>query len=339
LARRQPAALKAGRERLGRALDRARFLQFAFERQWREVRQAAAAKGVRLIGDLPIYVAHDSADAWAHSDLFLIDRTGRLSAQAGVPPDAFSATGQLWGNPLYRWRKMQNDGYAWWIARIRRSLEWVDLVRLDHFLGFHAYWEVPAGAATAESGRWVRGPGAGFFDALRSALGGLPILAEDLGVISREAAPLRERFELPGMRVLQFAFGGEPSNPFLPHNYPLRCAVYTGTHDNDTALGWYSQATETERHFCRAYLGVDGHDIAWDLIRAAWSSVAQTAIAPLQDLLSLGNEARMNFPGRPEGNWRWRVRAERLTAEVAGRLREMNRLYARESRSEVPTRR
>jgi 4-alpha-glucanotransferase len=330
---RRPEALRSARVRLSREISREQFLQFVFDRQWRAVRQAARQRGITLIGDLPIYVAHDSADVWANPELFQLDKRGALTAQAGVPPDAFTETGQLWGNPLYRWRKMRSDGYAWWIRRVRRTLELVDVVRLDHFLGFHAYWEVPSGAPTAQGGRWVRGPGVGFFRTLESALGGLPILAEDLGVISRAVVELRDQFRLPGMKILQFAFGEDADHEFLPHNYPVRCAVYTGTHDNDTARGWYEKAPEPERHFCRLYLGVDGHDIAWDLIRAAWSSVAEAALAPLQDFLSLGSEARMNFPGRPDGNWTWRARADQLNPQVAARLAELNRVYGRESGS------
>ncbi len=329
LARRRAQAVRRAAQRAEAEIEAEKFLQFVFARQWARVRREAAAHGITLVGDVPIFVAHDSADVWANPRLFRLDRSGRPTVVAGVPPDIFTAEGQRWGNPLYRWRVLREDRYSWWIARLRSTLEKVDLVRLDHFLGFHAYWEVPADSPTAAIGRWVPGPGAGFFEAVRRALGGLPIIAEDLGVITPGVIALRERFNLPGMKILQFAFGGAADHEFLPHNYPRRCVVYTGTHDNDTACGWYESAPEEVRDRCRRYLGVDGQDIAWDLIRAAWASVAEAAVAPLQDVLSLGNEARMNLPGAPDGNWSWRVRADQLTPELAGRLQEMNSLYGR----------
>lgn len=329
LARRRGQAVRQAAQQAEAEIEAEKFLQFVFARQWGRVRREAAARGITLVGDVPIFVAHDSADVWANPRLFRLDRSGRPTVVAGVPPDIFTAGGQRWGNPLYRWRVLREDRYSWWIARLRSTLEKVDLVRLDHFLGFHAYWEVPADSPTAAVGRWVRGPGVEFFEALRGALGGLPIIAEDLGVITPGVIALRDQLDLPGMKILQFAFGGEADHEFLPHNYPRRCVVYTGTHDNDTARGWYESAPEAERDRCRRYLGVDGHDIAWDLIRAAWASVAEAAVAPLQDVLSLGNEARMNLPGKPDGNWSWRVRADQLTPELAGRLWEMNTLYGR----------
>jgi 4-alpha-glucanotransferase len=329
LAAREPRALTAAAADLAPEVDAQRFCQFVFFRQWTAVREAARAAGVTIIGDMPIYVAHDSADVWARHELFDLEPDGRPRVVAGVPPDFFSATGQLWGNPLYRWDGLRESGYAWWVERFRQALEMVDLVRLDHFRGFEAYWEVPAEAPTAEPGRWVPGPGADFLRSLRTALGRLPIIAEDLGVITPEVVALRDDFELPGMKVLQFAFSGDPLDEYLPHNFPARCVVYTGTHDNDTSRGWYEQAPEAERGFVRRYLASDGGDIAWDLIRAAWSSVAERAIAPLQDALGLGSEARMNTPGRPEGNWTWRVREAQLTPELAERLAELNFLYGR----------
>lgn len=329
LARRRTQALRRAAEQAEPEIEAEKFLQFMFARQWAGLRREAAARGITLVGDVPIFVAHDSADVWANPRLFRLDRTGRPTVVAGVPPDVFTASGQRWGNPLYRWRVLREDRYSWWIARLRATLEKVDRVRLDHFLGFHAYWEVPADSPTAATGRWVRGPGAEFFEAVRRTLGGLPLIAEDLGVITPGVIALRDRFDLPGMKILQFAFGGEADHEFLPHNYPKRCVVYTGTHDNDTARGWYESAPELERDRCRRYLGVDGHDVAWDLIRAAWASVAEAAVAPLQDVLSLGNEARMNLPGKPDGNWSWRVRADQLTPDLAGRLWEMSTLYGR----------
>jgi 4-alpha-glucanotransferase len=255
---------------------------------------------------------------------------------AGVPPDYFSPTGQLWGNPLYRWDRMRQDGYAWWVRRFQMVLEIVDIVRLDHFRGFEAYWEVPGQAPTAETGRWVPGPGADFLGAVRQGLGSLPIIAEDLGKITPGVIELRDRFGLPGMRILQFAFEGRPGHEFLPHNYPRHCVVYTGTHDNDTVLGWYRSADEPYRDFCRRYLASDGHDIAWDMIRAVWASVADAAVVPLQDVLGLGSEARMNYPSRTDGNWAWRFTEGQLTQELAARLRELTFLYGRRPSEEVP---
>lgn len=326
---REPEALDQARRALAGPAAAQRFRQFLFFRQWRDLKQFANDKGIRLIGDIPIFVAVDSADVWANPHLFQLDEQRRPRVVAGVPPDYFSATGQLWGNPLYDWQALKQAGYAWWIARCRSTLEQVDLIRLDHFRGFEAYWEIPAGQVTAEVGRWRKGPGEGLFVALRSALGGLPIIAEDLGLITPEVEALRDGLGLPGMRILQFAFGGATENRFLPHNYEHNTVVYTGTHDNDTTRGWYNTITESERHFIRRYLARDGSDIAWDLIRLAWASVADYAIVPLQDVLDLGPEARMNFPGKPAGNWTWRIPPDRLTADVLDRLRDLTELYGR----------
>ncbi len=327
---RRPAALAAARKSLADAVDEVIFEQFLFFRQWQALREAAAARGVRFIGDVPLFVAHDSADVWAHPELFFLDADGNPTVVAGVPPDYFSATGQRWGNPLYRWEAHHRQGYAWWLARLRTLLGLVDVVRLDHFRGFAAYWEIPADAPTAEAGRWVPGPGAAFFAAVRAALGDPPLIAEDLGVITPDVEALRDRFGFPGMKVLVFAFDGGAKNPFLPHNFSgPNAVVYTGTHDNDTAVGWWqARASEAERDFARRYLAADGRDIAWDLIRAAWRSVAKWAIAPVQDVLALGNEARMNYPGRTGGNWAWRMTAP-LPEEVLARLAEFNALYGR----------
>jgi 4-alpha-glucanotransferase len=330
LRRREPRALEESRRELAAEIDEVRFQQYLFARQWGALRRRAAALGIRIIGDLPIFVAYDSADVWAHQELFQLDGAGEPTVVAGVPPDYFSETGQLWGNPLYRWKAMRENGYAWWIERVKSKLGRVDLLRLDHFRGFEAYWEVPAGEETAVKGRWVKGPGAGFFEALRRALGQLPIIAEDLGLITPEVERLRDRFLLPGMKVLQFAFDGKPENPFLPHNYTNpNCVVYTGTHDNDTTRGWYSSLGDEWKDQIRRYLARDGQDIAWDLTRLAYSSVARMAVVPLQDLLGLGSEGRMNFPSRPAGNWQWRVSAAALSPEISGRLREMTALYGR----------
>lgn len=330
LALRDGAALAAARTRLAGAVESQRFRQFVFRRQWQTVRAHAHELGIALFGDMPIFVAHDSADVWAHPGLFHLDARGERTVVAGVPPDYFSTTGQLWGNPLYRWDVLARDGYRWWIERVRATLETVDLVRLDHFRGFEAYWEVPADRPTAEVGRWVKGPGVALFEALRAALGDLPMVAEDLGVVTPEVEALRDTFDLPGMKILQFAFGGDTADPFLPHNFTQHCAAYTGTHDNDTARGWYEvAATERERDFARRYLGRDGSDFAWDLTRAGMASVAHTFVVPLQDVLNLGVEARMNLPGRPAGNWGWRYRREELGEAVGARLAELTALYGR----------
>jgi 4-alpha-glucanotransferase len=327
---RQPGALQEAHRRLAHVVGQHRFRQFLFHRQWDDLRQYAHEKGIKLIGDLPIFVSADSADVWANPELFLLDAKRQPTVVAGVPPDYFSATGQLWGNPLYNWQRLRQTGYAWWIARVRRALEQVDLVRIDHFRGFEAYWEVPAGEATAQNGRWVKAPGAELFERLRAALGGLPLIAEDLGLITPEVEALRQRFDLPGMRILQFAFGGGPDNRYLPHHYVRNTVVYTGTHDNDTTAGWFANMPEHERQLVRRYLPLTGDEPAWDFLRLAWSSVADYALAPLQDVLGLGNEARMNLPGRADGNWGWRFTPEMLSDHVVGRLRELTELYSRQ---------
>jgi 4-alpha-glucanotransferase len=329
LGAREPVALAAARERLAVAVDSQRFRQFLFFRQWSAVRAHARAAGVRIIGDLPIFVAHDSADVWSHPGLFQLDVKGAPAVMAGVPPDYFAKTGQLWGNPLYRWDVMARDGYAWWVERLRATFDVVDIARLDHFRGFEAYWEVPGGQATAEKGRWVKGPGAAFFESVKAALGALPIIAEDLGFVTPEVLALRDRFGLPGMKILQFAFDQDARHPFLPHNYTRNCVAYTGTHDNDTTPGWYAAAPESQRHFARSYLGCQGDDLTWALIRAGLASVADTFIAPLQDILELGPEARMNLPGRLGGNWGWRFRSGQLTDTVRDRLLGLTETYGR----------
>lgn len=305
------------------------FQQFLFFRQWGALRKYAAKKNIHIVGDAPIFVAYDSADAWSHPELFYLDKQGQPTVVAGVPPDYFSPTGQLWGNPLYRWEAHAKEGYNWWIARLKATLKTVDIVRLDHFRGFAGYWEVPAGNPTAEIGKWVKGPGELFFDALMAAFGDLPLIAEDLGEITPDVVALRDRYEFPGMRIFQFAFGSGPDDKFLPHNYTHNSVVYTGTHDNNTARGWYDTAPEKERDFCRRYLARSGEDISWDMIRGAWSSIACLALAPLQDLLNLGNDARMNFPGKASGNWGWRMSQDALAPWLLARLRETNYLYSR----------
>jgi 4-alpha-glucanotransferase len=324
-----PAALAQARAVHAQAVDQACFEQFVFFRQWQALRGVARARGIRIIGDAPLYAALDSAEVWMHKEYFSVYPAGRRTAAAGVPPDYFSATGQLWGNPVFQWDALRKENFRWFIRRLRSILRQCDLVRLDHFRGYQAYWEVPAGQPTAEHGRWVPGPGAGLFAALRDALGGLPFIAEDLGVITADVSGLREQFRLPGMRVLQFAFGDDSRNPFLPHNYDPRTVVYTGTHDNDTTRGWYGALSEAERDRVRRYLGRDGGDIAWDFIRLAWSSVAETAIVPLQDVLDLGSGARLNHPGTASGNWTWRFQERDLGAGIADRLRNLTEDYGR----------
>jgi 4-alpha-glucanotransferase len=326
---RQAGALDEARKRLKARIESVRVQQFLFFEQWNALHRHAHDAGIVIVGDVPIFVAHDSADVWANARLFHLDAAGRPTVVAGVPPDYFSETGQRWGNPLYRWDAMQGDGYAWWIARLKSTLSLVDVVRLDHFRGFEAYWEIPAEAPTAETGRWVLGPGEEFLDAVQREFGALSLIAEDLGVITPEVTALRNAFNLPGMKVLQFAFDTGPDNPFLPHNYTRMAVAYTGTHDNDTTRGWYETASEGARDYCRQYLMTDGREIAWALIRAIWSSVANWAVTPLQDVLSLDASARMNHPGRSDGNWSWRVRPEQLTADAAGRLRDLSQRYGR----------
>jgi 4-alpha-glucanotransferase len=326
--RRDPAQLALARRDLADGVGQHQFAQFLFFRQWRALKDHANSRGIKLVGDAPIFVSSDSADVWANSDLFYLDERRRPTVVAGVPPDYFSATGQLWGNPLYNWDALARTNYAWWTARMRATLELVDVVRLDHFRGFEAYWEVPAGMPTAEKGRWVKGPGDALFETMRRELGRLPLIAEDLGIITPEVEALRDRFELPGMRVLQFAFSA-PDNRYLPHHYKHIAIVYSGTHDNDTTLGWFRSIPEHERQFVRRYAPWVERDPAWELIRLAWSSVADYAIAPLQDVLSLGTEARMNLPGRPAGNWGWRFQQDQLHDGILDRLRDITELYSR----------
>lgn len=318
-----------------------KYVQFEFFCQWRALKRYCNERGIRILGDLPIFVALDSADVWGNPELFDLDEHGNPRMVAGVPPDYFSATGQLWGNPLYRWDAMEQAGYQWWIDRIRVMLEQVDLIRVDHFRGFEKYYEIPAGSKNAIHGRWVEGPGDRFFAAVSSVFGKLPFIAEDLGLITPEVLALRDRWEFPGMRILQFGFGNEsPSDPFKPYNYVRNCVVYTGTHDNDTTAGWFrakspGDETQTEaqmqaaRAFALRYLNSDGSEIHWDFIRAAVSSAADIAIFPLQDVLGLGSEARMNRPSSSENNWRWRFLPEQLKPELGARLRELNRTYGR----------
>jgi 4-alpha-glucanotransferase len=326
---RDPAALARARQQLRPRVGLHQFGQFLFHRQWDALKAYAHEKEVRIVGDMPIFISPDSADVWANPGLFLLDAQRRPAFVAGVPPDFFQKTGQRWGNPLYDWEAMKRDDYAWWVARLQVALGQVDLVRLDHFRGFEARWEIPAQMPTAEVGRWVKGPGVELFETLRRRLGGLPLIAEDLGVITSEVEALRDQFGLPGMRVLQFAFGGAVEERFLPHNYERNTVVYTGTHDNDTTRGWYASLKEEEAELLHRYAPETENDAAWGLIRLAWASVADHAVAPLQDVLGLGAEARMNFPGVAEGNWEWRFCARQLTDAVLDRLGSLTELYAR----------
>ncbi|HEY2933383.1 MAG TPA: 4-alpha-glucanotransferase [Acidobacteriota bacterium] len=318
-----------------------KFIQFQFFTQWQKLKRYCHQRGIKIIGDIPIFVAHDSADVWSNPELFDLGSDGLPNRVAGVPPDYFSATGQLWGNPLYRWDVHEQTGYRWWIERVRSTLELVDIVRVDHFRGFEKYYEIPAGASDAATGRWVEGPGARLFEALQKALGHLPIIAEDLGLITPEVKALRDRFGFPGMRILQFAFANDSStDDFKPYNYIRNCVAYTGSHDNDTVAGWFTgsgtgDSTRTldevqqEREFARLYLNSDGREIHWDFIRTLLGSVAETAIIPLQDILGLGSEARMNLPASVGRNWAWRYQEGDLKAEISERLRLMVAAYGR----------
>jgi len=328
LVQRVPTALAQARRDLSNQVDQVCFAQFLLFRQGERLQKHARAKGVRLIGDLPFFVSPDSSDVWANQELFLLDEQRRPRFVAGVPPDYFSAQGQLWGNPVYNWDALRQTGYRWCIDRLRALLAHVDVIRLDHFRAFAAAWHVPAGAPTAQSGQWVPGPGADFFSAVERELGGLPFIAEDLGLITADVYALRDQFQVPGTRVLQFAFDRSSTNPYLPHNYPSNAVVYTGTHDNPTTRGWYEELPPNQRQNLAHYLNSpqrDSREVAWDLIRLAWSSPAALAMAPLQDVLNLGAEGRMNVPGRAEGNWSWRCTEELLSAADFHWLRDLTR--------------
>ena len=340
-ANRDPQALAGFRISHADVITQVCVEQYIFFRQFTALKQACRARGVQLMGDVPIYVAHDSADVWANRELFQLDEAGGLIVQAGVPPDYFSETGQLWGNPIYDWDALRARGYDWWIARMRAALEMFDIVRLDHFRGFEAYWEVPGADTTAINGVWSKGPGLELFNALTDALGPLPIIAEDLGLITPEVDALRDALGYPGMSILQFAFGGDgQAKHFQPHTFPRERVVYTGTHDNDTTVGWWNAEVgtdstrsaddiEREHRFAKRYLDTDGHDMHWTLIRVALASVANTVLIPMQDILGLGSNARMNLPGRPSGNWQFRFTWEQLTPEITARLRDLTQLYDR----------
>ncbi len=331
---RQPEAIAAARTEQAESIRKQQFWQFMFAQQWQALKDYANQFGIRVMGDLPIYVAHNSADAWAHREIFHLDENGNPELVAGVPPDFFSSTGQRWGNPLYDWTILKQQDYGWWIQRMESLLKTVDCVRIDHFRGFESYWAIPGDAPTAETGSWMKGPGSDFFNKLKDKLGQIPVAAEDLGDISPEVLALRDEFSLPGMKILEFGFNGGPDNPYLPHNYDHNFVVYTGTHDNDTVVGWFygDRIADWERDTVLRYLGGQcGEGIHWDLIRLALSSVADTAITPLQDVMGLGGDSRMNIPGTSSHNWGWRYTAEMLHQGIADRLASLTATYGRVS--------
>jgi 4-alpha-glucanotransferase len=328
---RDPAALDRLRLEHGEDLAIAQALQFAFNQQWRALRDYCGARDIRFIGDIAIFVNYDSADVWTHPELFELDKNLAPIRVAGVPPDYFSETGQRWGNPLYKWDVLQQSGFAWWVDRIRRAHFLYDVIRLDHFRGFEAYWAIPAQDETAVNGKWVKAPGTALFQKLHDELGELPFIAEDLGLITNEVDALREQFHLPGMKVLQFGFSGRGAHIHLPHRFVTNTVAYTGTHDNDTTRGWWQNgATETEKAAVHAYLGVTGDDVVWPLIRATATSVADIALYPVQDILELGSEARMNVPSRPSGNWSWRCQQNALTPALAQKLAALTEVTDRD---------
>jgi 4-alpha-glucanotransferase len=338
LALRDEAALVVARKELQDEIEAQKFYQYLFYKQWFRLKGYCAEKRINIVGDMPIFVAHNSSDVWAHPELFKLKEDGSPVVVAGVPPDYFSEDGQLWGNPIYHWEAMRETNFQWWVERLRETLKFVDLVRIDHFRGFVATWEVPAADNTARNGKWVEVPGRQLFEVFQAKFDDLPVFAEDLGVITPDVEKLRDDFNLPGMKVLQFGLGGDASNTYLPHHYTRNTVVYTGTHDNDTVVGWYESRKESheeyakrELNFCLPYLNSTGEEIHWDFTRAALSSVSDTAIIQLQDVLGLDTNARMNLPATEEGNWNWRVRASRLTKEVSDRLRAMTELYSRAS--------
>ncbi len=326
---RDQEAIKFASERLHGRIDFFRFLQFLFFRQWFDLKTKMKKRGMMILGDIPIFPAHDSADVWANAPIFKLDQNRLPTVVAGVPPDYFSPEGQLWGNPVYRWDVLAENDFSWWIDRFRHMLNLVDVVRVDHFRGFIAAWEVPAAEKTAINGEWVEGPGGKLFDQLRTELGTLPIVAEDLGILTPDVGELRKKLKFPGMKILQFAFDSDALNPYLPHNYDRDFIVYTGTHDNDTTIGWYASIDDHVRNRVKEYVGISTPDIPWDLIRLAYASTADIAIIPMQDILGLGNDARMNFPGESQGNWMWRFPAGWITDQQSDRLRHLATVYGR----------
>lgn len=332
IASRKPKALEKAKKDLESEVFYHKFLQFQFYSQWSELRKYANDRNVEIIGDIPIYVAHDSADVWGNPENFALDKdTGAAALMAGVPPDYFSATGQLWGNPVYDWKQLEKQNFKWWVQRFEAMLDYVDIIRIDHFRGFEAFWAVPLGEETAVNGEWVKAPGDKLFETIKKELGTLPVLAEDLGTITPDVEALRDKFEFPGMKVLQFAFGGDASNPYLPFNVQdTNCVIYTGTHDNDTTVGWYEKANDDEKRNLSFYLGnISPDGVHWDLIRLAMGSVANVAIFPLQDILGLGSNARMNVPSQGEGNWEWRYRSQAMNPELSQRMKNFVEFFGR----------
>lgn len=332
IGRRHPQAITEWKHRLSQEIRFHQYLQFEFFRQWSALKTYANENDIEIFGDLPIYVAHDSADVWAHPEIFALDaETGEAALMAGVPPDYFSATGQLWGNPVYKWERLAQEDFHWWVQRLHAMLNYVDLIRIDHFRGLESFWAVPQGETIAINGEWMPGPGEAFFKVINEKLGQLPIIAEDLGIITPEVEALRDQFNLPGMKILHFAFDSGTDNPYLPYNYTTpNWIVYTGTHDNNTTVGWFNERSAEEQQRVTRYLGAtSGEGIHWDLIRLASSSVAYRAIFPLQDILGLGSESKMNQPSTAEGNWGWRYRGEMLTDEIAQKFRTLTEIYGR----------
>ena len=329
LVHRKPSALRQAAEEWTAQVNYHKFMQWCFARQWKKLKKYANDRNIKLVGDIPIFVAHHSADVWSNQEAFSLNKDGRPLIVAGVPPDYFSEDGQRWGNPLYRWDVMKRQKYSWWIERFKKTFELFDILRIDHFRGFEAYWRIPAKEKTARIGKWVKGPGQDLFKAIIKELGTLPIIAEDLGVVTPGVTALRETFGFPGMKVLQFAFSTDPNDNFLPHVFTKNYVVYTGTHDNDTTIGWYEKASEHERDFVRRYCKTNGSEIHWDLMKLALQSVADIAVIPFQDVLGLGSEGRMNFPGTVDGNWEWRFTWEQLDPWITNRLYELSALYGR----------
>ena len=323
LAQREPEALKNFAKKNAEEIALQDWLQYEFYSQWMSLKEYANSKGVRVIGDIPIFVDHNSADVWANPQYFEVDKRGNRKLVAGVPPDYFSETGQLWGNPLYKWKALEDDGFSWWVDRFKHMFKICDAIRVDHFRGFDAYWEVKAKEKTAINGRWVKGPGEKLFDAILEKCGELPILAEDLGFVTEGVEKLRDKYHFPGMKIIQFAFDSDSTNAFLPHNYSQNCVTYSGTHDNDTSIGWYNQAPEEEKHHARVYSKSDGREINWDFIRLGMYSVADQAIFPLQDFMNLGAEHRMNIPGTSSNNWLWRYTQKMLEEVDKSRITEL----------------
>ncbi len=339
IAFREEGAVKKWTEKLEYRVNFQKFLQYTFYKQWKNLKEYTNGKGIKIIGDIPIFIAYDSSDLWANKKYFSVNKKGKLETVAGVPPDYFSETGQLWGNPLYKWNEMEKDNFSWWQRRIKKTLEVVDIIRIDHFRGLDAYWEVPGDATTAQKGKWVKAPGKKLFEVIKKELGDLPIIAEDLGVITESVEELRDHFGFPGMKILQFAFGEEGDNNFLPHNYINNCVVFTGSHDNDTTKGFFANEKKNKTgiyEWAQRYLNYHGRHITFELIRTAYASVANMVIIPMQDILELGTEARMNFPGKLGGNWTWRFEWDQVNKSIPLTYKGMTEMYDRATKKELP---